>query len=88
MTFDFMIMEREIGKKGQVVIPKDIRQLLGLEKENSKVIFEVEDNEVKLKRKDDPKKILQKFFTIARTRGKDLTLKDLKKIEEESYDIP
>ena len=83
-----MIIEREIGKKGQVVIPKDIRKLLGLQQGNNRIIFEIEDNEIKLKRKDSSKKILQKFFTIARTEGKDLTIKDLKKIEEESYDLP
>ncbi len=88
MTMKTMIIEREVGRKGQVVIPKDIRKLLGLQEGNRKVLFEVEDNEVKLKRKNNSKKILQKFFTIARTKGKDLTLKDLKKIEEESYDLP
>jgi hypothetical protein len=30
---------------------------------------------------------IEEFFTITRTEGKDLTLKDLKKIEDESYDL-
>ena len=34
-----MIIRREIGEKGQVVIPKDIRELLKL-RHGSKIIFE------------------------------------------------
>lgn len=82
-----MIIKRPIGEKGQVVIPKDIRKLLNLKK-GEEVVFEVKDDEVNLKKDKDPKEFLEKFFTIARTRGKDLTFKDLRKIEEESYDLP
>ena len=34
------------------------------------------------------KEYLKEFFTLARTKGKDITLEDIKRIEEESYDIP
>jgi AbrB family looped-hinge helix DNA binding protein len=34
-----MKFERELGEKGQVVIPKDIRDLLGL-RSGQKVVFE------------------------------------------------
>ena len=84
---------REIGEKGQVVIPKDIRDMLNL-KRGSKISFEVErtgDNlgEVKIMpEKESQDDNLKEFFMIARTKGKDLTLKDLKKIEEQSYDLP
>ena len=79
---------REIGEKGQVVIPKDIREMLRI-KDNDKIIFKVKESEVIIKRKDENvDKFLEEFFTIARTKGKDLTLKDLKKIEDESYDLP
>ncbi len=77
---------REVGKKGQVVIPKDIREFLGLKK-GEKVIFEVQNNEVRIK-KGDSEKVLEKFFTLARTKSKNLTLKELKKIEDESYNLP
>jgi len=84
-----MIIKRTIGEKGQVVIPKDIRELLGLKRGND-VVFEVKDNEVVIKQeeKESPEEILKRFFTRSRTKGKDLTLEDLRRIEDESYDIP
>ena len=81
-----MIIKRPLGEKGQVVIPKDIREFLGLKK-GSQVIFEVVNNELKIK-KEDPKDVLERFFTSSRTKGKDITLEELKKIGEESYDLP
>ena len=45
------------------------------------------NKEVRIKKKDS-KRILEEFFTIARTKGKDITLEELKKIEDESYDLP
>jgi len=81
-----MIITRQIGEKGQVVIPRDIRIMLNLQA-GSNVIFEVEKQEVRLKKKKDEKKILEEFFTIARN-GKDITLEDIKRIEEKSYDLP
>lgn len=81
-----MEITREVGEKGQVVIPMDIRNMLGIKKK-SKIIFEVENNQVKIK-KQDSKRILDEFFTSARMPGKGLTLKELKEIEEESYDLP
>jgi AbrB family looped-hinge helix DNA binding protein len=41
-------MYSKISKKGQVTIPKPIREKLGIENEGG-VLFLVEDNEVKLK---------------------------------------
>ncbi len=81
-----MIIRREIGEKGQVVIRKDIREFLQL-RSGSHVIVEIEKDEVKLKPEEDINEFLEEFFTIARTKGKNLTLKDIRKLEEESYDL-
>lgn len=85
-TLRNMIIRRQIGEKGQVVIPKDIRNMLGL-RAGEEVVFEVMNNEVKLKKEEDAEKIVNDFINIARLK-KGLTLVDLKKIEDESYDLP
>ncbi len=81
-----MIIRRQLSEKGQVVIPKDIRNMLRLT-EGDEVVFEIINNEVKIKKEEEIEKFLNKFFNIARLK-KGPTLKDLKKIEEESYDLP
>jgi len=81
-----MIIRREIGEKGQVVIPKDIRELLSL-RARSKIIFEIENNEVKLKSEQTPEEFLKDFLNVPKLK-KNITLEDLKKIEDESYDLP
>ncbi|HLC72435.1 MAG TPA: AbrB/MazE/SpoVT family DNA-binding domain-containing protein [Candidatus Nanoarchaeia archaeon] len=80
-----MKIERELGAKGQVVIPKDIRHLLGLQR-GRKVVFEARDHEVVIKAEQDVETFLEDFFSASRLK-KNLTLKDLKKAEAESYDL-
>ena len=86
MTKYFMRFVRQIGEKGQVVIPKDIRQLLGL-KFKQNVVFEINNEEVRIKTEQNPEEFLKDFLNIPKLK-KPLTLKDLKKIEDESYDLP
>ena len=43
-----MIIKRQIGEKGQVVIPKDIREMLKI-RSGENVIFEVKKEEVVIK---------------------------------------
>jgi len=81
-----MIIKRPLGEKGQVVIPKDIREMLKI-RSGENVVFEIENNEVKLKKEEDAKKFLEEFFTIIKKK-KNITLEELKKIEDESYDLP
>tara|TARA_Y100000310_G_scaffold325511_1_gene389089 strand:+ start:668 stop:928 length:261 start_codon:yes stop_codon:yes gene_type:complete len=81
-----MIIKREIGEKGQVVIPKDIRKFLDL-KEREKIIFELKENEVVLKKEQDPIEVFEDFFNVS---GKEIktpsmAIKELKKIHEEQY---
>src|SRR3989344_5928018 len=65
-----MIIRREIGEKGQVVIPKDIREHLGLNI-GVNIIFEVRDNEVVLKKEDDASKIVEDFFNTPKITNKE-----------------
>jgi len=77
-----MIIRREIGDKGQVVIPKDIREFLGL-REREKVIFEVKDEEVIIKKEQDPEEFLREFLDVPKIkRGK----KSIKEMILEQYD--
>lgn len=81
-----MIIKRELGEKGQVVIPKDIRHLLGLKK-GAKIVFEVKDNEVLIRQEKDVDEFLKEFFTIARLK-KNLTIKGIKEKLGEQYELP
>ena len=79
-----MIFKREIGEKGQVVIPKDIREFLDL-KEREKIVFEIKDNEVVIKKEQDPKEFLRDFLDVPNKEKKGST-KEIKKIILEQYD--
>lgn len=78
-----MIIKREIGEKGQVVIPKDIRKYLGLDI-GVNIIFEVRDDEIILKKEQDPEKIVEDFFNTPKIKKK-IGVKELKKIYEKQY---
>ena len=80
-----MIFTKEIDKKGQVVIPKYMRQSLGLKK-GTKVIFELKNKENTIKPTQNPEEFLKDFLNVPKLK-KPLTLKDLKKIEDESYEL-
>ncbi|MDO8467643.1 MAG: AbrB/MazE/SpoVT family DNA-binding domain-containing protein [Nanoarchaeota archaeon] len=79
-----MRIVRDVGEKGQVVIPKDIRDMLGINN-GKKVVFEVRDNEVLLKKEEDTEKFLEDLFSLPKLK-KRLTTKELKKILDEEYE--
>ena len=78
-----MRIVRDVGEKGQVVIPKDIREMLGIDK-SKRVVFEVEKNKITLESENDPIAIVEDFFNTPKIEKK-LSTKDLKKIYEEQY---
>ena len=78
-----MVLEREIGEKGQVVIPKDIRKFLDLKK-GKKVIFEFRGDEVIL-RSEDPRTFLDEFLNVPKRLRRGLTMHDIKKTLGEAY---
>ena len=73
-----------VGPKGQVVIPKDIRNKLGI-KEYSEVIVDIIDDSVIIKKvKPESVSYVDYYCT---TYSKKLTKKvDVKKITEEQYE--
>ena len=81
-----MEITRQLGDKGQIVIPKDVRAMLKV-KENQEITFVIENNEVKLKKKQTAEEWMKHFLRY-RKKGKSMTLEELKKIEDESYDLP
>ncbi|MBS3071455.1 AbrB/MazE/SpoVT family DNA-binding domain-containing protein [Candidatus Pacearchaeota archaeon] len=78
-----MMIKREIGEKGQVVIPKDIRKHLGLGI-GTGVTFEVKNDEIIMKKEENSVDIVEDFFNTPKIKKK-VSTKELKKIYEEQY---
>ncbi len=77
-----MIIRREISEKGQVVIPKDIREFLNL-KARENIVFEIKNKEVILKKDQDARDFIEDFFNTPKIkRGK----KTIKEMIMEQYD--
>ena len=64
-----MIEERVMGPKGQIVIPKTIREQLGL-KRGSRVLFDFENGELILRSQQDPKKFVEEFCSAVKKKLK------------------
>lgn len=81
-----MIIKRPVGEKGQIVIPKDIREMLGL-RAGENVVFEVVQDEIMIKKdEEDVNNILQDFLNVPGKKKKKSSIKELKKIIYEQYD--
>lgn len=81
-----MITKRSLTEKGQLVIPKDMREYLKW-KNKEEVIIEVKNDAVIVK-KDNSNDALERFLTASKKKGNKITLEEIRKIEDESYDIP
>ena len=79
-----MIVKRKIGPKGQVVIPKDIRQHMGVEP-GSEVIFEVREKEVVMEPSRAPADIVNEYVSIVTSKLKSSIQLD-QIIEEEALE--
>lgn len=79
-----MRFRREIGVKGQVVIPKDIREFLGLRRRGT-LVFEIQNNNVLLKPEQDIKEFIIDFFNVPKMM-RPLTMTKIKKVILEQYD--
>lgn len=76
-------MRRVVGPKGQIVIPKIIREALGIQP-GDEIIMEVREGELLIKPGLDPEKFVEDFCSV---RGRKLTQEiDLEKIIEEEVE--
>ena len=81
-----MELIRELKPKGIIVIPKDIRKTMKI-KERDELSFSVRGNEIIIKKRQNTEEWLKSFLKYKK-KGKEFTLQDIKRYEEESYDLP
>lgn len=79
-----MEMKRAVGEKGQIVLPKDVRDYLGI-KPGSKVIFEVKGKEIVIKPEKSGEEFVKDFLNVPKLK-KPLTTKQIKKILDKQYE--
>jgi len=78
-------MKRKVGPKGQIVIPKEIRDTLGL-REGVSLVFSVSGTVIELRPEPTPEEVLRKFFAV---RGKKVRKRvDWRAILDEEYKVP
>ncbi len=78
-----MLIKRTVGEKGQVVLPKDIRDQLGI-KPGTEVAFDMTSDGVIIRKATETRKAYEDFFDI----GPKLKHKiDIKKTIEEQYEV-
>ena len=77
-------MKRKVGPRGQIVIPKEIRDSLRL-REGAFMVFSLEGEVIELRPEPTPEEVLRKFFTV---RGKLRKHVDWKSILNEQYKVP
>lgn len=78
-------MKRKLGPKGQVVIPKDIRERLGLS-EGAMLTFEVVGATILVKPEASPEEFVERFLSV---KGNKLRKRvDWKSVLDEEYKVP
>jgi AbrB family looped-hinge helix DNA binding protein len=71
-----MIIKRKVGPKGQIVIPKDIRDLLHIQP-GSEILIEILDKEIILRPSIDPESYLKQFISTPKKLKEKINYKDL-----------
>lgn len=75
------LLSRKVLAKGQVVIPKTIRDLLGIN-EGDDVVIDVEREKIILSKKGD---VFDVFLEVSKRKAKKISMKDIKKELEARY---
>ena len=78
-------IKRTMGPKGQVVLPKDIRDQFNLN-EGAEILFIVQDNEVRIKPAMDPLKFVEDFCAPGKKIRKKPTINELRELIKEKYE--
>ncbi|HLD33386.1 MAG TPA: AbrB/MazE/SpoVT family DNA-binding domain-containing protein [Candidatus Nanoarchaeia archaeon] len=78
-------IKRTIGPKGQIVLPKDIRDQFNF-REGTEITFIVEGNEIKIQPAIDPIKFVEEFCAPGKSIKKKLTAKEIKDAIMEQYE--
>jgi AbrB family looped-hinge helix DNA binding protein len=78
-------MKRRVGEKGQIVIPKDVRDYLGL-KPGSEVTLEVRGEELIIKPGVSPEKFVEEFVNVPKKLEK-IDIDTLKRVLEEEHEV-
>ncbi len=78
-----MVRIRIVGKKGQVTIPKEIREKFGI-KEGTKVVFEVKGDEIIIKPEKSGKDFVEDWCSIVKRKLSEPV--DLKRLKEKYYE--
>ncbi len=76
------MIEKKVLKKGQVVIPKDIRDLLGLH-EGDNVKIDIEGDTIKITKERD---VSSRLREIAQKHDKELDTEEIKKQLKERHE--
>ncbi|MBO8180206.1 MAG: AbrB/MazE/SpoVT family DNA-binding domain-containing protein [Archaeoglobus sp.] len=74
-----MVRTRVVGKKGQVTIPKEIREKFGL-KEGEKVVFEVRGDEIIIRPDKSGSDYVEEFVSIVKKKLKAPEPAELKRL--------
>lgn len=77
-----MIIKRKVGPKGQVVIPKDVRELLNI-KPGSEVLIEIRKDEIVIRSNLNGQEFLKKFTETPKKLSKKI---DFKHIYDKQYE--
>jgi len=79
-------IKRRIGPKGQIVLPKDIRQQFRL-RTGTEIVFLVEDNKISIELASDPVKIVEEFCALPKEYShKKISSQEIKKSIEQEYE--
>lgn len=77
--------KRTIGERGQIVLPKKLREYLGF-KPGKRVIFEVRRNTIILKPEKNSRQLVEEFVSVPK-KLKKINIKNIKRVLEEEYEI-